>query len=81
MGCSKQSSGSFKETCQILAPKLQIVLCTHFEECMFSNTSKSKLQRDAKPTSFNIPNPPARVGSKRKLIERNPITHSQGNNT
>jgi hypothetical protein len=24
--------------------------------------------------------PPARVGFKRKLIERDPITHSQGNN-
>ena len=57
-------------------------LCSvHFEECMFSNTSKSRLQRDAKPTLFDIPNPPARVGSKRKLIQRDPITHSQGNNT
>lgn len=56
-------------------------LCSiHFEECMFSNESKSRLTRDAKPTLFNIPNPPARVTSKRKLIERGPITHSQGNN-
>jgi hypothetical protein len=56
-------------------------LCSiHFEECIFSNQSKSRLRRDANPTLFNIPNPPARVGFKRKLIERDPITHSQGNN-
>ena len=47
---------------------------------MFSNESKSRLRRDAKPTLFNIPNPPARVGFKRKMVERNPIIHSQGNN-
>jgi hypothetical protein len=46
---------------------------------MFSNQSKSRLQRDAKPTLFEIPNPPARVGSKRKLVDRHPITHTQGN--
>ena len=55
-------------------------LCSeHFEECMFSNEAKTRLKRDAKPTLFNIPNAPAKVGLKRRRINREPETQFQGN--
>ena len=54
-------------------------LCSeHFEECMFSNVAKTRLKRDAKPTLFNIPNAPAKIGLKRKLINREPEPKTQG---
>ena len=46
---------------------------------MFSNNAKTRLKRDAKPTLFNIPNVPAKVGSKRRIINREPKTQFQGN--
>ena len=46
-------------------------LCTdHFQDCMFSNNLKNRLNHEAKPTLFNIPNPPAQVGQKRRLIKK-----------
>ena len=40
-------------------------LCAHhFESCMFSNDKGNRLTKCAKPTLFNIPNPPAKVGEK-----------------
>ncbi|XP_046841870.1 52 kDa repressor of the inhibitor of the protein kinase-like [Xenia sp. Carnegie-2017] len=49
-------------------------LCAeHFEECMFLNFEKSRLKVLAKPTLFNIPNPPRAVGQKRRAIHKEEI--------
>ena len=46
-------------------------LCsTHFEDCMFYNDLRNRLKSDAKPTLFDIPNPPPTVSSKRRRLER-----------
>lgn len=37
---------------------------------MFLNFQKNRLKPDAKPTLFDIPNPPAKVGSKRRKLQR-----------
>ena len=37
---------------------------------MFLNFQKNRLKPDAKPTLFDIPNPPAKVGSKRRKLHR-----------
>jgi hypothetical protein len=36
---------------------------------MFSNDKGNRLTKCAKPTLFNIPNPPAEVGEKRRLVD------------
>ena len=51
----------------------------HFEDIMFSNDLKNHLNPEAKPTLFNIPNPPTTVGMKRRAIEKKTVPHSQGN--
>ena len=46
-------------------------LCSnHFEECMFYNDLRNRLKSDAKPTLFEIPNPPPAVSSKRRRLQR-----------
>ena len=46
-------------------------LCAqHFEDAMFTNHLKYRLNAQAKPTIFNIPNPPQRVGQKRRTLQR-----------
>ena len=40
----------------------------HFEEEMFLN--KKRLKSEAYPTLFNIPNPPSRLGTNRRLLVR-----------
>ena len=48
-----------------------IRLCSrHFEECMFTSSRKSRIKSDAVPTIFDIPNPPPRIGAKRRLLFR-----------
>ena len=37
---------------------------------MFLNFQKNRLKPDAKPTLFDIPNPPAKIGSKRRKLQR-----------
>ena len=37
---------------------------------MFANTSKTRLNNSAVPTIFDVPNPPPRIGVKRRLIFR-----------
>lgn len=55
-------------------------LCAdHFEDCMLSNDKKDRLKNDAKPTLFDIPNPPAKVGQKRRVIQKEITIHGQGN--
>ena len=44
------------------------ICADHFEEEMFLN--KKRLKSEAYPTLFNIPNPPPRVDTKRKLLVR-----------
>ena len=48
------------------------ICSAHFEEEMFASGSKGKknLKMTAVSTLFNVPNPPARIGVKRRLIER-----------
>jgi hypothetical protein len=54
------------------------ICAQHFEDIMFSNDLKNRLNPEAKPTLFNIPNPPPTVGVKRRAIERKTVSHSQG---
>ena len=37
---------------------------------MFLNFQKNRFKQDAKPTIFDIPNPPAKIGSKRRKLHR-----------
>ena len=37
---------------------------------MFTNPLKNRLNPEAKPTLFEIPNPPLQVGCKRRVIHR-----------
>jgi hypothetical protein len=46
---------------------------------MFSNDKGNRLTKCAKPTLFNIPNPPAKVGEKRRLVEKVSTIQSEGN--
>ena len=47
-------------------------LCAeHFEDCMFTNHERNRLNTQAKPTLFKIPNPPPKVGQKRRAINKN----------
>ena len=46
----------------------------HFEDEMFTNSSKKTLTRDATPTLFTIPNPPPQTGQKRQLLYREEST-------
>ena len=47
-------------------------LCAeHFEDCMFTNHERNRLNTQAKPTLFKIPNPPPKVGQKRRAINNN----------
>lgn len=57
-------------------------LCSdHFEDCMYYNYLRNRLKSDAKPTLFNIPNPPAKVTSKRRALQKHPTSTSPpGNN-
>lgn len=51
----------------------------HFEDIMFANDLKNRLQPEAKPTLFDIPNPPPTVGKKRRMvIKKVGESHSQG---
>ena len=44
----------------------------HFEDSQFTNTEKTRLNGNARPTIFNVPNPPNSVSSKRRAPkERN----------
>ena len=46
-------------------------LCSkHFEDCMFYNALRNRLKSDAKPTLFDLPNPPPTVSSKRRRLQR-----------
>ena len=38
---------------------------------MFYNYLRNRLKSDAKPTLFDIPNPPPKVGFKRRPLQRN----------
>ena len=49
-------------------------LCSkHFEDCIFYNYLRNRLKSDAKPTLFDIPNPPPKIGLKRRAIQKNTI--------
>ena len=50
----------------------------HFENIMFSNDLKNRLNPQAKPTPFNIPSPPATESMKRRANEKKTVPHSQG---
>ena len=54
------------------------ICAEHFEDMMFSNPLKNRLNPQAKPTLFNIPNPPARIGVKRRAIEKSATSHNKG---
>ena len=45
---------------------------------MFSNDLRNRLNLQAKPTLFNIPNPLATVGGKRRDIQKIAASHSPG---
>ncbi len=46
-------------------------LCSdHFEEEMFADNTKKSLTTVAIPTLFDVPNPPPKIGTKRRLIFR-----------
>ncbi|CAB4032325.1 THAP domain-containing [Paramuricea clavata] len=46
-------------------------LCSdHFEDCMFYNDLRNRLKSDAKPTLFEIPNPPPTISSIRRPLQR-----------
>ena len=45
---------------------------------MFSNDAQNRLKTPAIPTLFDIPNPPAKVGSKRRLVEKVSAIESHG---
>ena len=46
-------------------------LCSdHFEDCMFYNDLRNRLKSDAKPTRFDIPNPPPTLSLKRRRLQR-----------
>ena len=49
----------------------------HFEDMMFANDLKNRLTPNAKPTLFDIPNPPAKLGQKRRTIQRTPHTEGE----
>ena len=55
-------------------------LCSeHFENCMFVNpTVKNRLNDKAKPSIFNVQNPPPNLGRKRRIIARNEAQPSSG---
>lgn len=47
---------------------------THFEDSMFVNLrTKNRLNDDATPTVFNVPNPPPKLDRKRRVKERNEV--------
>ena len=50
----------------------------HFEDVMFANDLKNRLQPQAKPTLFNIPNAPPTVGSERSAIQKVAEYHCKG---
>lgn len=50
------------------------VCSAHFETEMFATSSKKNLKNTAVPTLFNIPNPPARIGVKRRHLLRDGAT-------
>ena len=55
-------------------------LCAqHFEDAMFTNHLKNRLNAQAKPTLFNIPNPPPRVRQKRRMLQRSTSPVVTGN--
>ena len=45
-------------------------LYKNFEDIMFANDLKNRLQPQAKPALFNIPNAPPTVVSKRRTIQK-----------
>ena len=51
----------------------------HFEDMMFANDLRNRLNTEAKPILFNTPNAPPTAGNKRRVIEKVPVeaTHSQ----
>ena len=67
-----------KKDAEYLYKNLRIC-AEHFEDIMFSNDFKNRLNPEAKPTLFNIPKPSATVGMKRRAIEKKTVPHSQGN--
>lgn len=54
------------------------ICAEHFEDMMFSNPLRNRLNPQAKPTLFNIPNPPAKIGVKRRATEKSVTSHSKG---
>ena len=79
MGNFDQATRS-QEKIKIPPSKLQIMLRANiFKNACSLNEAKTWLKRDAKPTLFNIPNAPAKVGLKRRIINREPETQFQGN--
>ena len=55
------------------------ICAEHFEDVMFSNPLKNRLNPQAKPTFFNIPNPPATIGVKQRAIEKRATSHKKLN--
>ena len=50
-------------------------LCSnHFEDCMCYNYLRNRSKSDAKPTLFDIPNPPHKITSKRRALQRHPTS-------
>ena len=58
-----------KKDAEYLYKNLRIC-AEHFEDIMLSKDLKNHLNPEAKPILFNIPNPPATVGMKRRAIEK-----------
>ena len=58
----RKSSAYLYKNCRICA--------IHFEDCMFTSPLKNRLNPEAKPTVFEIPNPPPRIGCKRRITQR-----------
>jgi hypothetical protein len=53
------------------------ICADHFEEHMFRNNAKKRLNEDAVPTLFTIPNSSKTVGAKRRLISRDKSIHGK----
>lgn len=59
-----------------------IRICSaHFEDEMFTKSQKNPLIPGAFPTLFDVPNPPPRIGVKRKLLEREDTEYTTSKHT
>ena len=47
-----------------------VLRALHFEDSQFMNPKKKKLISTSVPTSFNVPNPPPKLESRRHLTQR-----------